>query len=190
MSVSSGTVNLFAGVAIAIAAASAGAYALRNPDRVNAAIAGYVDEWRSRQASGLPANGADVSSRPARQPGEVVLRSGDNGHFETEVEINGRPIDVLVDTGASMVAMTYEDAERAGIFVRPADFTHQASTANGMAKIAPVRIGKIQIGDIVLFDVRGAVSEPGALHKSLLGMSFIGRLSRFDMRDDSLVLAE
>lgn len=190
MSVSSGTVNLFAGVAIAIAAASAGAFALRNPDVVNSAIAGYVDEWRARQSTEQAAANTDVSSEPARQAGEVVLRAMGNGHFETEAEMNGRPVDVLIDTGASMVALTYEDAERAGIFVRPADFTHQASTANGLAKIAPVTIGKIQIGDIVLFNVRGAVSEPGALHKTLLGMSFIGRLSRFDMRDDSLVLAE
>ena len=75
--------------------------------------------------------------------------------FETEAEINGRDIDVMVDTGASLVALTYDDAERAGIFVKPSDFTHRAQTANGIARVAPVTISRIQIGDITVRERTG-----------------------------------
>lgn len=189
MSVSSGTVNLFTGVAIAIAAASAGAVVLKNPEMVNAALDRYAAEWRAAQPQTKLAH-TETPQQTTPSYGEVVLRAGQKGQFLTEAEINGRPIDVLVDTGASIVALTYEDAERAGLYMRPSDFTHQASTANGIARIAPVTIDRIMIGDIEVRNVPGAVSERGALQTTLLGMSFIGRLSRFDMRDDTLILAE
>jgi len=123
-------------------------------------------------------------------PGRVELRAGAHGHFSTTADINGRAVSVLVDTGASMVALSYEDAERAGIFVRPGDFTAQVRTANGVAKVAPVMLDSVSIGDITIYDVRAAVSEPGRLGTTLLGMTFIGRLSRAEMRGDVLILQE
>lgn len=118
----------------------------------------------------------------------VELRAGARGHFSTTARVNGRSIPVLVDTGASMVALTYEDAERAGIFVRPHDFTGRVNTANGIARVAPIRLDSVSIGDITVHDVEGAVSEPGRLGTSLLGMSFISRLSRAEMRGGVLYL--
>lgn len=124
-------------------------------------------------------------------PGAVVtIAAGNNGHFHTEAEINGRPIEVMVDTGATTVALSFEDAERAGIFVRPGDFTGAVSTANGVAHIAPVMLDRVSIGDITVRDVPAAVLEQGRLRTSLLGMSFLNRLSRFDMRSGELVLQE
>ena len=97
---------------------------------------------------------------------------------------------MLVDTGATLVALTYDDARRAGVHLSPSDFTHEVRTANGIAKVAPIDLGSISIGDITVRNVRGAVTEPGKLHKTLLGMSFLSRLSRVEMRDQALVLHE
>ena len=89
-----------------------------------------------------------------------------------------------------MVALSYEDAERAGIFVRPSDFTARVRTANGIAKFAPITLDSVSIGDITLHDVEAAVSEPGRMGTTLLGMTFIGRLGRAEMSNGVLVLQE
>ena len=120
----------------------------------------------------------------------VEIKAAHNGHFNTQADINGRTIEVMVDTGATMVALSYEDAERAGIFLRDQDFTRAVSTANGVARVAPVTLDRVSIGDITVRDVPAAVAERGRLKTSLLGMSFLSRLSRFDMRSGVLVLQE
>jgi aspartyl protease family protein len=120
----------------------------------------------------------------------VEIRAGTHGHHYASVEINGRPIDVMVDTGASIVALTFEDAERAGLFIRDGDYTHRVNTANGLARIAPVTLDRVSIGEIMVRNVPAAVSEPGKLTTSLLGMSFLSRLQRVDMRRGVLVLQE
>ncbi len=120
----------------------------------------------------------------------VELRAGSMGHYHAEAEFNGRRVNVLVDTGATMVALTYEDARTLGLSVRDSDFTHRVSTANGFGRVAPVMIDRVSIGDITVRNVRGAVMEPGKLGTTLLGMSFLGRLQRVDMRGGKLVLQE
>jgi aspartyl protease family protein len=120
----------------------------------------------------------------------VEIKAGANGHYYTEAEVNGRRIPVLVDTGASLVALTWDDARDAGIFTRESDYTQRVSTANGVARVATVVIDQISIGDVVVRNVAAAVSEPGKLRTSLLGMSFLGRLDRFDIRNGVLVLQE
>jgi aspartyl protease family protein len=126
----------------------------------------------------------------ARFGSVVEIEAGRNGHFNTEAEVNGRHIEVMVDTGATLVALTYEDAERAGLYLNQGDFNRAVSTANGVARYAPVKIDRISIGDITVRDVPAAVAEPGRLKTSLLGMSFLSRLSRFDMRSGLLVLQD
>ena len=120
----------------------------------------------------------------------VELRAGSLGHYHAEAEINGRRVNVLVDTGATMVALTYDDARTLGLSVRDSDFTHRVSTANGFGRVAPVTIDRISIGDITVRNVQGAVMEQGKLGMTLLGMSFLGRLQRVDMRAGTLVLQE
>jgi aspartyl protease family protein len=120
----------------------------------------------------------------------VEIKAESNGHFNTEADINGRPIDVMIDTGATMVALSYEDAERAGIYLNRSDFTRAVSTANGIARVAPVTLDRVSVGNITVRNVPAAVAEPGRLKTSLLGMSFLSRLSRFDMRSGRLVLQE
>jgi aspartyl protease family protein len=120
----------------------------------------------------------------------VEIKAGRNGHFSTEVEINGRPIDVMVDTGATAVVLTYEDAERAGLYVNDSDFSQTVWTANGATRVASVTLGRISIGDITVRDVPAVVTQPGLLKTTLLGMTFLSRLSRFDMRSGVLVLQD
>ena len=120
----------------------------------------------------------------------VEIKAGAHGHYYVRAEINGRPVDAMVDSGASIVALTYEDAERAGIYIRDRDYTQRVNTANGIARIAPVVLDRVSIGDITVRNVPAAVSEPGKLMTSLLGMSFLGRLQRVDMRGGILVLQE
>lgn len=120
----------------------------------------------------------------------VELRAGAHGHFFSRIHVNGRAVQAMVDTGASIVALTYEDARNAGVHIRDSDFTHRVSTANGVARVAPVTLDSVSIEDIVVHDVRAAVAEPGKLTKTLLGMSFLGQLRRAEMSRGVLVLEE
>lgn len=120
----------------------------------------------------------------------IELPVSSDGHYHAEAEINGRSITALVDTGASVVALTAEDAEAAGIYVSDKDFTAIIQTANGTARVAPVTLDKVAIGDITLRDVRAVVCEPGAMTVSLLGMTFLGQLDRVDMRSGKLILQD
>lgn len=141
--------------------------------------------------AGLFRKPAPETPREAAASGFTVeLKSDRRGHFEAEAEVNGRDINALVDTGASMVVLTYEDAERSGIFVKPSDFTSTSRTANGMARNAPVTLDELCIESVCVRDVQAMVAEAGRLHVSLLGMTYLGRLSRFEVRAGTLLLEE
>jgi aspartyl protease family protein len=160
----------------------------------------FYDDIRSKLADGLgvavtdPAPvSAAVVELPVQQKtsaASVELRARGDGHYYARAEVNGRPADVMVDTGATMVALTYEDAERAGVHLKPSDFTQSVSTANGTARFALVRLDRVSIGNITVRDVKAGVAERGRLSITLLGMSFLSRLERVDMRSGTLVLTE
>jgi aspartyl protease family protein len=196
MSVSSGTFSLFATAAFCIASAGATAYTLKHKDEVRQLVGDYAGlRFEQTAATGQGEesasgeDGAPSGTASSDTSGDVTLRAGAGGHFETSAEINGRSIDVLVDTGATLVALTYEDAERAGIYPRASDFTHSVSTANGIAKVAPIDIDAVSIGSVTVHNVRGAVAERGKLHRTLLGMTFLSKL-HVEMRKDELVLRQ
>lgn len=125
-----------------------------------------------------------------RTSGTVRLRAGKNGHFHTTAHINGRPVEVMVDTGASMVALTWEDARSAGIFLSDSDFKHKVGTANGTARVAVVTLDHVSIEDVTVRNVRAAVAEPGKLQTTLLGMTFLGQLGRTEMSRGVLLLEQ
>lgn len=191
---SSATASLFASFALAALGAAGLAYSLSHPGTITGLLdrVGVTSMSSAEAPPAAPRDTApdDAPAPVASQPGAVTLPAGEYGHFLTEAEINGRPVDVMVDTGASLVALSYDDAGRAGIFVNPSDFTRAAQTANGIARVAPVTISSIQIGDITVRNVQAVVSERGASQRTLLGMSFLGRLSRVEMRGDTLLLEE
>lgn len=135
---------------------------------------------------------AAKTSKPAADPsGDLVeIRADSAGHFRSAIDVNGRSVSALIDTGATMVALTYEDAERAGIFLHDRDFIGRTQTANGTARVAPITLERVTIGPLTLRNVQGVVAEPGALSVNLLGMSFLGRLRRFEASSGRLVLEQ
>lgn len=127
---------------------------------------------------------------PASFERSVRLFADRYGHFAVDAYVNDRPLALVADTGATLVTLTYDDARNAGIFPADLKFTHRTHTANGVARVAPVTLRRIRVGSIVLRDVKAIVAEPGRLHVSLLGMSFLGALTRFEMRGRELVLVQ
>jgi aspartyl protease family protein len=189
MSGSSGFTSFVAVIAIVTAAA---VYGIKHRDDV-ARIAAIAIDHTVKPGGSAAAGESEASTKAEpKNPayGDLEIAADESGHFQTEAEINGSRVDVLVDTGATLVALTYDDARRAGVHLSPSDFTHEVRTANGVAKVAPIDLSSISIGDITVRNVRGAVTEPGKLHKTLLGMSFLSRLSRVEMREQALVLHE
>ncbi|MHB2166644.1 retropepsin-like aspartic protease family protein [Alsobacter sp. R-9] len=134
---------------------------------------------------------ASAAARSAPETGSVVMLAQDSrGHFMAQPQINGVRLSMLVDTGASTVALSAEDASRAGYFPSANDFRVSVSTANGVIKAAPVRIREMQIDRIRLQDVDALVMPSGRLQTSLLGMSFLKRLSSFTVNSGTLVLRQ
>ncbi len=188
MSDQSGTSSLFAAFAAFAIIAGTTAYGLKHRDLIYRTFS----EFKAQKPPAAKAKPAadEPEAQSGSGSGDVELKANPHGHFETEAEINGRSISALVDTGATMVSLTMEDAERAGIYLRASDFTQQTQTANGVAKVAPVKISEVSIGGITVRNVNGSVSEQGKLKQTLLGMSFLSRLSRVEMRSKSLILHE
>jgi len=119
---------------------------------------------------------------------EVVADA--RGHFITMAEIEHTPIMVLVDTGASVVALSYEDAEQAGLAPRTLTYDVPINTANGRVEAARVVLDRVEIGNVLVRDVEGVVLPRGAYEGTLLGMSFLNKLSRFKVENGTLFLDE
>jgi aspartyl protease family protein len=123
------------------------------------------------------------------QTGSMLTVAADlTGHFVLHPSVDGRRVRMLVDTGASVVALSYRDAQLAGIRVRGEEFSRKMGTANGIVEAAPVRIAEIRLGDIVVRDVEAVVLPDGRLGTSLLGMSFLRRLGGFEITRGQLTL--
>jgi aspartyl protease family protein len=120
--------------------------------------------------------------------GEAELRRAWDGHYRAEAEVNGIRMVLLIDTGASMVLLPYEEVRALGIDPGELDFSLPVTTANGTSTVAPVRLSSIKIGPIATFDVQAAVAQPGRLKVGLLGMSFIDKLSEISFRGETLTL--
>jgi aspartyl protease family protein len=122
------------------------------------------------------------------QRGEVRFRANEHGHFVVKARVDGNPIRLLVDTGASDVTLSPADARRLGINLKALNFSRRYATANGAVFGAPIRLGKIEIGPIIVRNV-GASVNGADMHQSLLGMSFLKRLDRFKISKNILTLS-
>ncbi len=157
-----------------------------------ALVAGYqyryeLQDIGSRVTAGLiPAS--PLSSVGADGSVAVMIGKANSGHFEVNADVNGKAILMLFDTGASTVVLTADDARLAGIDVDALSFTRPVSTANGTARAASVTIDDFAVGDIHRIRVPAMVAQPGRLDTSLLGMSFLGTLTGYDIRGDRLIL--
>lgn len=117
----------------------------------------------------------------------VAIAADDRGHFLVRAQVEGAPVLFMVDTGASGVVLSHKAARAIGLDPDNLSYTQLTSTANGMGRSAPVTLSSVRIGDITLRDVRGSVNFAD-LDTSLLGMSFLSRLSGFSIEGGELVL--
>jgi aspartyl protease family protein len=142
-----------------------------------------VIEWDGEQRS-LTLNKRISTAFSAPAIAEVRIASGRGGHYITPGRINGLPVSFMVDTGATMIAMNYQEAERLGIDYR-AGTPISVNTANGVAKAFKIVLHKVAVGNIELHQVMAAVSTTTSPAIILLGNSY---LSKVDMRVDEGVL--
>ncbi|MEX1107962.1 MAG: TIGR02281 family clan AA aspartic protease, partial [Dongiaceae bacterium] len=119
--------------------------------------------------------------------GSIEFQRANDGHFHVDAEVEGVLIRFLVDTGASEVVLSQADAERLGFDIAALEYTQRYNTANGIVWGAPVRLREMRLGDIVVEDVRASVNS-GEMDGSLLGMSFLSKLSGFSVEGDRLIL--
>jgi aspartyl protease family protein len=142
-----------------------------------------------------------AATQPIRQPsaayitptplrGEASIAADRLGQYATEIEVNGARLHMLVDTGASSVVLSYDDAAAAGFYPSPTDFKFSAQTANGVSRMARVRLRQMRLGAIALNDVEAYVADRGALGASLLGMTFLSRLSHFEAASGRMILRQ
>ena len=133
--------------------------------------------------------------RQTVRPTQTVLAQGDrielprapDGHYYLTAEINGAPVRFVVDTGASQIVLSRDDAEAAGLPLSDLIYTGRAATANGMVETAPVTLDSLSIGPVTDHDVR-AVVNGGEMGQSLLGMQYLQRFSSVEISGGKLIL--
>lgn len=136
-----------------------------------------------RQELGM-GQAATVTGSAASAPGSVVLYSDSAGHYFTDGQINGATVKLLVDTGASVVAMNSSDARKAGIDYKKGESVSM-HTANGVAQGYRVVLNSVKLGGVTLNQVEGVVTEGASPPVVLLGMSALNRL---DMKREGITL--
>jgi aspartyl protease family protein len=150
-----------------------------------------TDEVVAESAVETPAVVAEIAVEPRQLlPHQAALDADRVGHFVTSARINGRSVEVMVDTGASIVALNAETARRLGVAVRKSDFTATIGTVNGTVEVAPVVLTEIRVGNITVRNVEAAVVPGDLLDVNLLGMSFLSRLSGFEIDSGELILTQ
>jgi aspartyl protease family protein len=155
-----------------------------------------VPKYAAQMHAGMPAptamaaNAGTSSASSSPDSRQVVIPPGPNGHFQVEGSVDGRHMNFMVDTGASMIALTERDAAMLGIHPAESEYVAMVRTANGTVRAAPVELDMVEIDDIVLHNVSAIVLPEGALSDNLLGLSFLQRLHRFEYADGKLVLEQ
>jgi aspartyl protease family protein len=132
---------------------------------------------------------APVAATPANSRSLVVPHDA-RGHFEVDARVDGRQLSFMVDTGASVIALTASDAAQLGIHPAAREFIALVKTANGTVRGAPTQLDMVEVGDLVVRDVAALVLPDEALSENLLGLSFLSRLRRFEFSDGKLVLEQ
>lgn len=145
-------------------------------------------EKSGMDVSGKALLATQVAVPPKRSGQAVAYRKG--GHFLFNAMLNGRNVRVLVDTGASGVAINQRTAKRIGLRLSNQDFTGTANTANGTTRFARATIKRIEIGGVTVRNVQAMVLSNDALSETLLGMSFLNKLSRYEFNGNRLTLVQ
>jgi aspartyl protease family protein len=133
-----------------------------------------------------PAPAAATASANSRS---MTIRRGDNGHYNVEGSIDGRRMDFLIDTGATVIALRERDAASLGIHPSARDYTAMVSTANGTLRGARVELNRVEVGPLTAYNVPALILPDEALGQNLLGMSFLSRV-RMTQENGRLVLEQ
>jgi aspartyl protease family protein len=140
-------------------------------------------------APAAPAARRQASAAAASYPSSMTIERSANGQFSVSAVVDGRSMEFLVDTGASSIVLRESDAARLGIHPARRDYVIRASTANGVVYAAPVQLERVEVGSLMVRDVRAVVLPDEALNQNLLGMTFLSRV-RWEHRDGRLVLEQ
>ena len=140
-----------------------------------------LDDLRQPDLRGPAPAAASVDDGAAQ-----IVKAAD-GHFWAEAKVDGRAVRFLIDTGATAVALSQTDAKRLGIDTKTLDYSYKVMTASGQTRAASVKLASVSVAGAQVRDVEALVVEKG-LETSLLGMSYLGRLSSFQATPRALVL--
>ncbi len=149
--------------------------------------AGDAEPEPAAQARRAPEPPVQQVARSGATGDEMIVPAGPNGHFMVDAVVDGVEIRFLVDTGATSVVLTADDAERLGYRLDGLEYSERFQTANGEILGAPLVLPDLRIGDLEIEDVRSSVIR-APLSTSLLGMTFLSRLESFEVRDEELIL--
>jgi aspartyl protease family protein len=138
--------------------------------------------WPSGRSA--PAPQTDASGAPVRVETRVPRQR--DGHFYVDATVNGQLVRFMVDTGATMVALTEEDAAHVGINVDPKNYEDVGRGVAGVVRGQRTTIDSIEIGGKRANYVRGAVIEGG--DQSLLGQSYLAQLRSVEITGDEMIL--
>jgi aspartyl protease family protein len=139
-------------------------------------------------ARAAPAVAAAVAPEAVPTTADAAsISKASDGHFWAEAEVNGERVRFLVDTGATAVALTAQDARRLGYATKDLDYAYTVTTASGPARAAAVKLATVSVAGAKVQNVDALVIEEG-LDTSLLGMTYLGRLSRFEATRSALIL--
>jgi aspartyl protease family protein len=145
-------------------------------------VIGFAMPGSSPKSAGNPHR----ITTPSEPPHDTELERSSSGHFYVYAKVNGELAKFIVDTGADVVALTTEDAERVGVKFDPARFEVVGEGASGPVRGQSVMIDSIEVDGKLVNDVRGVVLENSSL--SLLGQSYLTRMGEVQMRGDTMVL--
>ena len=149
-------------------------------------IAGFslYNEWQGNQVA--------EDGRPKliqlNASGDVEIPVSFDGHYYVTLLMNGTPVDFVVDTGATEIVLTMEDAAKIGIRPESLRFNGQAMSANGVVRTAVARIADVQMGPFRDRNVRVAINE-GEMPGSLLGMSYLSRFDKVSIEGRKMVIS-
>jgi aspartyl protease family protein len=154
--------------------------------------------WAGRSTN-APTTVAVASTQPSSPkvvtkvaPGgrKFTVEKDKRGHFQVRAYVDGRDLSFMVDTGASVVALTERAAAQIGVRPMPSEFSINVSTANGAVRAARAKLRRVEIGGLYVDDVEALVLPDKALSENLLGLSFLSRLKRYEFAGSTLVLEQ
>ena len=129
-----------------------------------------------------------VPGRAASRGARTIEIARGGREFSLSTQVNGAPISMILDTGASSVVLTQEAAKAAGLPLEVLSYNIQVDTANGRTRAAAVTLDRIGIGGIVERSVPALIAQTGQLRTRLLGMSLLNRLESWEVRGDKLIM--